>query len=262
MKKILKLFLPILFSGMYVISAGIIYYGVTDDVFSIKDSCQMVVGNLILIALLYLYAKFICKRDWKNIKNTSLNFKKGILIFMMVPGIQFLIYRIVIRIMTYVGYEAMPFVGDVGEIKVFVFDAFFAIIIAPVVEEMIFRLCLISSYHSKAGKMYGMIAGAVIFGWMHSTIPARVGAVFLGLFLGIAMLVTDDVLVCILIHASVNFIVTICGCVIAATRNEEIIAVVLSLVYVNTPILLCSILVSVIGAILLYKNKRCCVMED
>lgn len=261
MKRFLKLFLPIILSGIYAIAVVAIYHGVNDDIFSIKDSCQMVAGNLVLIVLLYLYAKFICKRDWKNITNTDLDFKKGILILMMVPGIQFLIDRIDIGIMTFAGYEPLPFVGDLGEIKLFVFNALFAVIIAPVMEEMLFRLCLISSYYSRAGKIYGMIVGAVIFGWMHSTIPARVSAMVTGLVLGIVMLVTDDVLICILIHAGINFTVSICGCVIAATRDEEIMALVLSMMYVNTPILLCSILVSVACAVLLYKSKKRCAVE-
>lgn len=254
MKKLIKLLLPLLFLIGYTISAHFIYWGVNEDVFSIKDSLQIVIGNLILIAGLLLYARYVCFNQWKELLKTKLKFREGFIILLMIPGIQFLMTRIISILMKCFHYTCTPTIMDLGETHLFVFDALFALLIAPLIEELLFRFCIISSYNSRTGKVYGMVVGAVLFGWMHSTVPVRAEAIVLGLILGIIFLATNSILICIIIHSGFNFVITISACISSYIQNEEIISFASSLIYVNTPILLAAVFISLLGAALLLKN--------
>lgn len=162
MKKLIKLLLPLLFLIGYTISAHFIYWGVNEDVFSIKDSLQIVIGNLILIAGLLLYARYVCFNQWKELLKTKLKFREGFIILLMIPGIQFLMTRIISILMKCFHYTCTPTIMDLGETRLFVFDAMFTLLIAPLIEELLFRFCIISSYNSRTGKVYGMVVGAVL----------------------------------------------------------------------------------------------------
>lgn len=254
MAKVIKLFIPILFLVFYSITSYFIYYGVDDSVFSIKDTIQIVTGNFILIMLLLLYARFVCGSQWGEMFNTKLRLKEVVIVLLMIPGIEFSLDRIVISFMDYFHYSYTPVIRDLGEFKIFLFDALFAVLIAPLLEELIFRFCIISLYHSLVGKLFGMIVGSVLFGYMHSTVSARLSAMFMGIILGLVYLMTDDLVVCILFHAGVNLLITICACVSSYIQNEDMISFVSSVIYVNVPILLISVSISLIGAVILYKK--------
>lgn len=254
MKKIFKLFLPVLVLLFYSLFSFCIYYGVNDDVFSIKDTVQIVAGNLILIALLLLYARFICGSRWNDIFNIKMKLKEIVIVLLMIPGIQFLSDKAVISFLECFQETYAPEIRDLGEFKIFLFDALFASIIAPVLEELLFRLCIISSYHTIPGKLYGIIVGSILFGYMHSTIPARLSAMIFGIILGVVFWATGNLLLCIIIHAGSNLLITICACVSIYLQSEETISFVSTALYVNTPILVVSVVISFLGAVLLFQK--------
>lgn len=258
MKKILKGLLPILFTAGYVISSQIIYYGVDEDVFSIKDMFQQVAGNIIIIAVLLMYARFVCTEQWEKLPERRISLKEIFIILLMIPGFHFLIDRLVILFVRYSGQMEVPIaltIRDLGEIRIFLFDALFALLIAPLMEELLFRFCLLSSYHSLAGKIYGVVCGAIIFGWMHGTKTMRISAVISGVILGIVFIVTNNIFICIVIHAGINLLVTICACVMVSVQNEQVISFVQSVIYVNPPILLISLLFSLLGVVFAVRHQ-------
>lgn len=258
-KKTLKLFLPVLFLASYTISSHFIYYGINDNVFRVKDVIQQIAGNLLFILLLFLYAHLVCNKQWKMVKKKKLQFGDALLILLMIPGIQFLIDRIVIlwiKQLSASGPSLSPVIRDIGEIRLFLFDALFAILIAPLLEEMLFRFCLISSYHSVTGKIYGMVCATVLFGYMHSTISNRISSLIFGLITGSLFLLTQNIFICILIHAGVNLYITICACISSYLQNKNLISFSLSVIYVNTPILLVTLCFSLFGAVLLFRRWK------
>lgn len=253
MTKVLKLLMPVFFLASYAVAAYVIYYGV-NDVFSIQNSFQVVIGNLIFIFLLLLYAHFVCNVQWSELLTTKLNLKKGLVILAMIPGIQFLTGRVILILMKYFHYTYSLEIRELGELKLFIFDALFALILAPIMEELLFRFCVISSYRTFVGKMYGMIIGAILFGYMHATMSVRMRAIVMGIILGVIFLMTNDLLVCILIHSGSNLVVTICACLSLYIQDEEVMSVASSEIYVNNPILVVSVLISLLGAAVLFKR--------
>lgn len=172
----------------------------------------------------------------------------------MIPGIQFLTGRVILILMKHFHYTYSLEIRELGELKLFIFDALFALILAPIMEELLFRVCVISSYQTFVGKMYGMIIGAILFGYMHATMSVRMRAIVMGIILGVIFLMTNDLLVCILIHSGSNLVVTICACLSLYIQDEEVMSVASSEIYVNSPILVVSVLISLLSAAVLFKR--------
>lgn len=255
MGKVLKCSLPIVFLFFYMLASSVIYYGVDDEVFRVKDSVQTVLGNILLIGILLLYARHFCSATVGDLLKTGLHWKKVLIILMTIPGIQFLANRCVIMLLSGTQYAATAKIRDLGEIKGFLFDALFALLIAPVMEELLFRFCLISSYQSMKGKIYGMLFSSVLFGAMHSTLYARLETIITGFVLGTIYLLTQDLLMCILIHAGLNLLVTLCACISFFVHDATVISCVSSEFYVNNLILFISVAVSILGFVWLFRQK-------
>lgn len=255
MGKILKLFLPIVFLLFYMMASFVIYYDVDEEVFRIKDSVQIVLGNVLFIGILLLYARYFCSVRIGELLETRLYWKKILIILITIPGIQFLVNRCIMLLLSGTHYAGTAEIRELGEMKAFLFDALFAVLIAPVMEELFFRFCLISSYHSIKGKVYGMLFGSVLFGIMHSTLYVRLGAMITGFALGTIYLLTEDLLMCILIHAGINLLVTLCASVSFFVQDAAIISFVSSKIYVNNLILFISMSVSLIGVVWLLRRN-------
>ena len=83
-----------------------------------------------------------------------------------------------------------------------------AVIIGPIVEELIFRECLISRL-SVYGDRYAIVVSALAFGIFHGNLSQLVYATGLGLILGYAYTKTRSIKYPILIHILMNFLGTV-----------------------------------------------------
>lgn len=254
MKKVLKVFLPFIFILIYALLSLVVYEGTDDEVFHLRDCLVILIGNVIIIVLLFLYIYFFKG----NIRIRKKKFKKRDygLIFLAIPGGYFLLNRMFLFFMNYIGHGYSPEVMELGEIKFFLFNSIFALTIAPVLEELLFRVCIVGSYHSFAGKVYGVISGALLFGYSHSGIENRLSSVILGLVFGIVFLLFEDVGICILLHSTVNFIIMVCGIICSRSHDMNVINMGKSIIYVNNKILIVSITVSVIALWILYNYRK------
>ena len=77
-------------------------------------------------------------------------------------------------------------------------------VLAPVLEEMLFRGIILRSFLGQYPKWAAILASAGLFGFAHMNIYQYVGAVIIGVFLGWLYERTRSLLPCIALHAAYN----------------------------------------------------------
>lgn len=77
-------------------------------------------------------------------------------------------------------------------------------VLAPVLEEMLFRGIILRSFLGQYPKWAAILASAGLFGFAHMNIYQYVGAVIIGVFLGWLYERTKSLLPCIALHAAYN----------------------------------------------------------
>lgn len=117
MKRIIKIFFPLLFMSAYFAVAYIEYVGVDDATFRWIDIIKSVlVDSCCIYIMLLLLHKIGYNLNLKN-HNLSWLINKGIYIICMVPGIIFLAHRIILLIMTKLGYTYKVELANYGDRK-------------------------------------------------------------------------------------------------------------------------------------------------
>lgn len=94
-------------------------------------------------------------------------------------------------------------------------------VIAPVIEEFIFRGVLIKVF-SKKGQVFAIVASALLFSLTHGNIPQAAGAFLLGIMFGIIAIKTKSLLAPIILHVVNNSIATAAD--VATQFNMETVA--------------------------------------
>lgn len=79
-----------------------------------------------------------------------------------------------------------------------------AVIIAPIVEEILFRGIILRGFLKHYSPLKAIIASALIFGATHMNLWQLLGAFLVGIFIGYVFYKTKSILLCILIHAVDN----------------------------------------------------------
>lgn len=78
-------------------------------------------------------------------------------------------------------------------------------LIAPTLEEICFRMMMVTPYNSKKGKAYAVIVSSVLFGLLHNGgMERRLGCVLGGFFFAAILLVSKNLLASIMAHGAVN----------------------------------------------------------
>ena len=84
----------------------------------------------------------------------------------------------------------------------------YACVLAPVLEEMLFRGIILRSFLRQYAKWTAIVGSATLFGFAHMNIYQFVGALIMGVFLGWLYERTRSLLPCIALHATFNSTVT------------------------------------------------------
>lgn len=142
---------------------------------------------------------------------------------------------------------------DTGDISISDTDTkslvmiFFALcIFAPIVEEFIFRGCILNLL-LPFGEKTAIICSAFFFGIFHGNLGQGVGAFAIGVFLGIAAMKTGSIYLGVVIHSINNFIAFISIFSQAADKPDDSpIFVLISLAIIGF----------IISAIILFVKKR------
>lgn len=91
----------------------------------------------------------------------------------------------------------------IGRVNFFIYTLLIAVVINPIMEELLFRVCMIEIYRTLLGKVYGIIVSALLFGFAHSSVQHQISAMCIGIILGIIYILSENVVACILVHAVV-----------------------------------------------------------
>ncbi len=78
------------------------------------------------------------------------------------------------------------------------------VLIAPVLEEMIFRGVILESVRSRWGKIWAIVVSALLFGVVHGVPQQAINAAMVGVILGAIYIATDSLLAVIVLHAINN----------------------------------------------------------
>ncbi len=146
-------------------------------------SCVMVI---IGVAVLFLY--FRKRIDTKQMfsSNKSMKANDFFQILCVFMGVQLLvepIFWLMEKCFNLFGYSVATSLEDASMVSENLFMFLYAVIMAPIAEELIYRGFVLSSIE-KYGKIFAIITSAILFGVMHTNIPQSVFAALVGIVLG------------------------------------------------------------------------------
>lgn len=90
--------------------------------------------------------------------------------------------------------------------KFFCFSFISSTLIAPLFEEMCFRVIPVSVYRSRIPRVMIMIICGIVFGYIHNVSDNQLLATVAGMFLGIIFLIWRNPLLCIFAHSLLNLL--------------------------------------------------------
>ena len=170
------------------------------------NSYELIVMILSYIGAFYVFKTIISKNVKLEISHNKLNIKYVI------------IYSIIIMSIGFIGDYIVKFLNDIFKsfgfyfIETNVTDIFsynntyefiivfiYACVVAPILEELLFRGYAINLF-KKYGKKTAILISACMFGITHAEFMQILPAIFCGIVLGILYIKTNDIKVCIACH--------------------------------------------------------------
>ena len=94
-----------------------------------------------------------------------------------------------------------------------------SVVLAPILEEIIFRGVILETVRSRWGKMWGVVVSSLLFGAVHGIPQQTINACLVGALLGGVYIATDSLLVVIILHAINNAI----SYILMTTLQTEVI---------------------------------------
>ena len=152
------------------------------EVYGLLGCATVLVG----IGFLFLYvAKRIDKKQMFSI-HKKMNSKAFFQLLCVFLGVQLpaeLIFLLMEEVFNFFGYSVMSSIEEATASSTTLFMLLYTIIVAPVVEELIYRGIVLVSIE-KFGKVYAIMISALLFGLMHGNIPQSIFAFIVGIVLG------------------------------------------------------------------------------
>lgn len=94
-----------------------------------------------------------------------------------------------------------------------------SVVLAPILEEIIFRGVILETVRSRWGKMWGVVVSSLLFGAVHGIPQQTINACLVGALLGGVYIATDSLLAVIILHAINNAI----SYILMTTLQTEVI---------------------------------------
>lgn len=184
----------------------------------------LITGRILWVILFYLFMKKYYKEPFKRFQTKMTSGGEGylIILFPMFFITTYLFYTGFITLFPLNDIVLKEALGarlnDGSSLKGLIF---LIVIIAPVVEEILFRGFLLRGFTARYGAKWAILLSAILFSLIHMN-PAQMPNTFiLGLVLGAIMLRTGNILIPILYHILNNSIPAI-GLVYASNHSDKI----------------------------------------
>lgn len=170
------------------------------------NSYELIIMTLSYIGAFYVFKKVISKNVKLEISHNKINIK------------YLLIYSVIIMSIGFIGDYVVKFLNDIfkffgfyfietnvtdifsyNNIYEFIIVFIYACIVAPILEELLFRGYVINLF-KKYGKKTAIIISACMFGITHAEFMQILPAILCGIILGILYIKTNNIKVCIACH--------------------------------------------------------------
>ena len=146
-------------------------------------SCVIV---LVGIAFLFIYFRKRIHRKQLFSSNKKMELKNFVPILCVFLGVQLItepIFWLMEKIFNYFGYSVMSSIEEASMASTTVFMVLYAVVLAPIVEEVIYRGFVLFTL-KEFGKILAIFISAFLFGIMHENIPQGIFAFMVGIVLG------------------------------------------------------------------------------
>ncbi len=136
-------------------------------------------------------------------KNASYNYLMGV--FCLSISALLIIFTSFFNEDNEYGYYLKNIVSIFDDKKYFVIMAIVLCVIAPFLEEYLFRGCFIKML-MPFGEVFAVVFSALSFGLLHSNYNQKIAGFILGFFLGIYYIKSQSIYPCVIIHGLFNFL--------------------------------------------------------
>lgn len=255
-----KVMLPVM-AFIYVLAVSLLCGLMSGEKFSVtrellSDLCALVLnGILILFFLKVIFRIFPYTREY-SLKKVGVDV---VLIVISIVMIMFILkYRLLYRFMAFMGdAELLPVNYSLSELKEDLVYSISSVFLAPVLEEMCFRVIPISVCKKRVSRVVMLVIGAFLFGILHSR--NMFACMFDAVSFGLIFMISKNALLPIIAHSILNLITTMLMVIsyfalTSILMSENGPAVLLLSPVVNIVILVISI--GVIIEMLLWRKKK------
>jgi membrane protease YdiL (CAAX protease family) len=258
MKRFIKVLIPF---GIPVLSGAYLSY-LLKYTYASNDKWYnyifYLLGYIIFIVLLFFIFRLLYSRFFAFSNNYQIklpDYWHIIVISLIIPGLYLLLDRIIIIIS-----GAFDNISDANysvdsSLKDTILYSIPAIILTPLLEELSFRLLVISPFRKLSGQIYAILISSLLFGFAHGSVwTVKLNAFIFGIIMSAILIITKNIVYPIIIHSFFNITATVLA--VMYTIKPSLVATDQSthLINANNYVLLCLCSVSVFGIVLLLYN--------
>lgn len=175
------------------------------------------VGLMVLVpfVLSILFLKKRPKQYFKDCSFNKISFKVVLLTFAL--GVLLFLFNLIVanffnNIINNLGYSPSTGGGEssspqtISNVALFLIDTLTVAILPGICEEIMHRGFLMRNVGSKSNYKYAILVSAICFGIMHLNIEQFFYATILGVIIGFVGCVTENIIPCIILHFTNNFL--------------------------------------------------------
>lgn len=205
----------------FIVQFGFMMVGIANGIENEEMLNQFALNNNLLLTILSnIVAIIIFGIIWNvkrkkakgsqdaNIKNT----KKSFILLMLIAFLYSMLFLIITYKVSFVGTNdmitSMNYFNSKNQFLGFILYASSILLFAPIAEELLCRGIMISELNKKFSINKSIIISAVVFGIMHvmaGGVILSIGAIIMGIILGIVYNTTKSLRSTILVHSVTNF---------------------------------------------------------
>ena len=255
-----KIVSPLIIFIIFLIFNYFTYEGVNESVekYCLYDIVHIIICDLIAILIFGLIYKFFYIKilNSEKYKIKIFDFRCVLGIVLIVPFVIVAEYTVAFWIYgglndTFAAEEFRP------EWKELCWYTFHGVLIAPVLEELVLRILMISQFRSVKAKTAAIIISSLIFSMLHSGSFVVKSVDFLtGIVLALTLVISKNIFLPVLIHASSNFAVSLLWLIQHINSNLIVVDVNTGASKVDIKIMACAVAAAFVGVVLIVCAKK------
>lgn len=265
MRNLRKLLTPFVIPILAIVLLSLLYVGILGEMSAnpmvsfLVESMGYTIFILLFFLLYYqLYPKLFATEMPFKFKLPKVSTIIGIAL--IVPGVWFLRDELLLNMQMLFGNPVIQETLGRESLDFIVLYSLHAVFLAPIFEELVFRVLTISPFKSKRGKIYAVMISAFIFGALHGSegSPDVKIKVFLsGIIYSMLLLSTNNYFYPIFVHFMSNIVASVVAIILSINPNISADYIFMSSTnhFRISSIILCLLLIgSIVGIFMITKN--------